>query len=556
MLPRFRRTHLTFTVGSLLVALLAGCGRQDPAAAGKSASSTPNAAAKSSSAGMVWRIGNGTEPQDLDPHIVTGVPEHKILMALFEGLVTENPKDLSPEPGVAEKWDISPDGLVYTFHLRAGVQWSDGTPLTATTFVRSYQRMLTPALGAEYSYLLHFVKNAKAFNEGKITDFAQVGFKAVDDRTLQVTLASPTPFLLKVIASHYSWYPVPIHVIEKHGGLTRKGTAWTRPENIVGNGPFVLKEWRQQQLISVTRNPRYWDRERVKLDEIRFHPVENQDTEERMFRTGQLDMTYELPLAKIDVYRKEFPEALRIDPYMGVYFYRFNVDRGPLKDKRVRRALALAVDRDSITRNVVRGGQAPAFNMTYPGTAGYTAQARLTGTIDEAKRLLAEAGFPEGRGFPKLELLYNTSQNHRVIAEAIQQMWRRALGIDITLRNEEWKVYLDSQDNRNFDLQRGGWIADYVDPHVFLEIWTSKNLNNDTGWGNAEYDRLHDQALNAKTQEERYAIYQKMDAILVDELPVLPIYYYSRVVAMSPKVKGLYPTLLDNHPYKYIHLEK
>ncbi len=556
MLHLFRRTHLTLTVGTLLLPFLAGCGRKDSAPAGSAAASASSAAAATPASGMVWRIGNGTEPQDLDPHIVTGVPEHKVLMALFEGLVTENPKDLSPEPGVAEKWELSPDGLVYTFHLRAGVQWSDGTPINATTFVRSYQRMLTPALGAEYSYLLHFVKNAKAFNEGKLTDFSQVGFKAVDDRTLQVTVASPTPFLLKIIASHYSWYPVPIHVIEKHGGLTRKGTAWTRAENIVGNGPFVLKEWRQQQLISVTRNPRYWDRERVKLDEIRFHPVENQDTEERMFRTGQLDMTYELPLAKIDVYRREFPEALRIDPYMGVYFYRFNVERGPLKDKRVRRALALAVDRESITKNVVRGGQAPAFNLSYPGTAGYTAQARLTGTIEDARKLLAEAGFPEGRGFPKLELLYNTSQNHRVIAEAIQQMWRRTLGIDITLRNEEWKVYLDSQDNRNFDLQRGGWIADYVDPHVFLEIWTSKNLNNDTGWGHPDYDRLHDQALRAKTQEERYAIYQQMDAILVEEVPVLPIYYYTRVVAMSPKVKGLYPTLLDNHPYKYIHLEK
>jgi oligopeptide transport system substrate-binding protein len=556
MLRLPRRTLLTFTFGSLLLPFLTGCGRKDSAPSGAAAAPAAGTAGATPSSAMIWRIGNGTEPQDLDPQIVTGVPEHKILMALFEGLVTENPKDLSPEPGVAEKWELSPDGLVYTFHLRAGAQWSDGTPLTATTFVRSYQRMLTPALGAEYSYLLHFVKNAKAFNEGKLTDFSQVGFKAVDDRTLQVTVASPTPFLLKVIASHYSWFPVPIHTIEKHGGLTRKGTAWTRPENIVGNGPFVLKEWRQQQLISVTRNPRYWDRARVQLDEIRFHPVENQDTEERMFRTGQLDMTYELPLAKIDVYRREFPEALRIDPYMGVYFYRFNVERGPLKDKRVRRALALAVDRESITKNVVRGGQAPALNLSYPGTAGYTAQARLTGTIDDAKKLLAAAGYPEGRGFPKLELLYNTSQNHRVIAEAIQQMWRRTLGIDITLRNEEWKVYLDSQDNRNFDLQRGGWIADYVDPHVFLEIWTSKNLNNDTGWGHPDYDRLHDAALRAKTQDERYAIYQQMDAILVEEMPVLPIYYYTRVVAMSPKVKGLYPTLLDNHPYKYIHLEK
>ena len=477
-------------------------------------------------------------------------------MALFEGLVTENPKDLSPEPGVAEKWEISPDGLVYTFHFRPDLKWSDGTPLTAGTFVRSYQRMLTPSLAAEYAYLLHFVRNAKDYNEGKLKDFSQVGFKAVDDRTLVVTLNSPTPFLLKILASHYSWYPVPIHVIEKFGGLNRKGTAWTRPENIVSNGAFQLKEWRQQQNLVVERNPQYWDRAIVKLDEIHFLPVENQDTEERMFRTGQLDMTNELPLAKTDVYKKANPDALRIDPYLGVYFYRINNTQPPLNDKRVRRALALAIDRESLVKNVVRGGQAPAYGLTYPGTAGYAPAAKLNGTVEDAKRLLAEAGYPNGQGFPKVDLLYNTSQNHRVIAEAIQQMWRRNLGIEIGLRNEEWKVYLDSQDNLAYGLQRAGWIADYVDPHVFLEIWGSDNLNNDTGFKNADYDALLKQALSARTEEERYALYQKMDAILVEEVPVIPIYFYTKVAAMNPKVKGFHPTLLDNHPFKYVYLER
>jgi oligopeptide transport system substrate-binding protein len=346
-----------------------------------------------------------------------------------------------------------------------------------------------------------------------------------------------------------------LHVIEKFDGMNRKGTAWTRPENFVSNGAFILKEWRPQQVIIAARNPRYWDRARVKLDEVHFFPVENQDTEERMFRTGQLDLTYELPVAKIDVYRKEYPEALHTDPYLGVYFYRFNVTRPPLNDKRVRRALALAIDRESLVKNVVRGGQAPAYAVSYPGTAGYTPRAKLSGTIEEAKRLLAEAGFPNGQGFPRLDFLYNTSQNHRVIAEAIQQMWRQALNIDIALRNEEWKVYLDSQDNKAFDLQRGGWIADYVDPHVFLEIWTSTNLNNDTGFANAEYDRLFQQALAAKNDAERYEIYQQLDAILVDELPVIPIYYYTAVHALNPKVKGYYPTLLDTHAYKYVWIE-
>ena len=543
-----------FALPLALTLLLAGCGRQESPdkAAPKSGATAPAAAAGGP---MIWRVGNGAEPQDLDPQVVTGVPEHKLIMAIFEGLLAENPRDLSPEPGIAERWEVSADGLVYTFHLRADAKWSDGTPIEASTFLRSYQRILTPVLGAEYAYLLHYVRGAKDYNEGKITDFSQVGFKAPDARTLQVTVNTPTPFLLKLIASHYSWYPVPVHVIEKFGGMARKGTAWTRPGNLVASGPFMLKEWRQQQLISVVRNPQYWDRAKVKLDEIHFLPVENQDTEERMFRTGQIDMTNELPVAKIDVYRRENPAALRTDPYLGLYFYRFNHTRPPLNDRRVRRALALAVDREALVKNVVRGGQRPAYAITHPETAGYTPLARLSGTVEEAKKLLAEAGFPEGRGFPKLELLYNTSQNHRLIAEAIQQMWRRTLGIDITLRNEEWKVYLDSTDALKYDLQRGGWIADYVDPHVFLEIWASKNLNNDTGFSNARYDALLEEALRAPNEKARYDIYQKMDALLVEELPVLPIYYYTSVKALSPRVKGYNSTLLDSHPYKYISLE-
>jgi oligopeptide transport system substrate-binding protein len=293
----------------------------------------------------------------------------------------------------------------------------------------------------------------------------------------------------------------------------------------------------------------------VKLDEIHFFATGDIATDERNFRTGQLHMTYELPNAKIDAYRKEFPESLRIDPWLGVYFYRCNVARPPLNDKRVRRALALALDRESLVKNVTRGGQQPAYAATYPGTGGYTARARLEGSIDDAKRLLAEAGFPAGNGIPTIEILYNTSENHRSIAEAMQQMWRKNLGVNVSLVNQEWKVYLDMRHTKNYSLARAGWIADYVDPHSFLEIWESSNGNNDTNWGNAEYDRLLQSALAAKTEADRYEIYQKMDAILVDELPLIPIYYYTRVRAISPKVKGFYPTLLDNHPYKYVYLE-
>lgn len=506
---------------------------------------------------QIWRVGNGVEPEDLDPQAVSGVGEQKVIMGLFEGLLTEDPHDLHPVPGVAEAWEVSADGLVYTFHLRANARWSDGTPLTAADFVASYQRMLTPKFAAEYSYLLWFVVGAEEFNAGRLTDFTQTGFKAVDARTLQVTLNHPTPYLLKIIASHIAWDVVPTRVIAKFGPLDRKQTGWTRAGNLVGNGPFVLKEWLPNQKIVLARNPNYWDAATVKLDGIEFYPTEDIATEERMFRTGQLDKTNELPVAKIDTYRKDNPDALHIEPWLGLYFYRCNVTRPPLTDKRVRQALALAIDRESLIKNVVRGDEQPAYAVSYPGTAGYTPTARLTGDLAKARQLLAAAGYPGGRGCPTIELLYNTSQNHRAVAEAIQAMWRKNLGVEVSLVNQEWRVYLDTQHKtHDFQLERSGWIADYLDPHVFLEIWTTGNGNNDTLWSNAAYDRLGQSALAAKDDTERYALYQQMDAILVDECPVIPIYYYTRVYAMSPKVKGYWPTLLDNHPYKYIWLEE
>lgn len=506
---------------------------------------------------MVFRVGNGAEPQDLDPQSVTGEVEHKIIMAMFEGLVTEDPQDLHPIPGLAESWDISDDGLVYTFHLRQGLKWSNGDPLTSEDFIQSYKRILTGSFAAEYSYLIYnFVKNAEDYLNGKIKDFSEVGFKALDERTLQVTLKSRTPYLLKVIASHHAWDVVPTRVIAKFGPVDQRRSDWTRAGNLVCNGPFILKEWAPNQKIVVVRNPNYWDAAHVKLDAIEFYPTEDLANEERMFRAGQLDMTKELPISKLDVYRKKYPECLQTGPNLAVYFYRCNVTKPPLNDKRVRRALALAINREALVKNVTRGGQIPAYSVSYPGTAGYYPKARLEGGVAEAKRLLAEAGYPDGKGMPPIEFLYNTHDAHRAIAEAIQAMWRSNLGVEITLHNQEWKVYLDSQHSHNFQMQRAGWLADYVDPNVFLEIWTSDNGNNDTLWSNAEYDRLFQESLKAKNDEERYAIYQKLDAILVDECPIIPIYHYTRCFALSPKVKGLYPTLLDNHPYKYVWIEE
>lgn len=500
----------------------------------------------------ILHFGNGTEVQDLDPQVVTGVPENKVINALFEGLVIEGPLGTDTAPGVAQRWETSADGLVWTFHLRPEARWSDGTALTAHDFVRSYRRILTPSLAAEYAYKLHVIVGAEAYNRGELKDFAQVGCHALDDHTLRLTLRTRVPYLLNAL-KHYAWFPVPVATVEKHGGLERKGSRWTRQENIVGNGPFILSSWQPNQKIVVRRSPTYWDRATVKLDEIHFYAVESIETEERMFRTGQLHRTNELPLSKIATYKKDYPETYRQDPYYAVYFYRFNVTRPPLNDVRVRRALALAIDREALTTQVTRGGQQPALNFT-PASADYTATPRLAGDIAEARRLLASAGFPDGRGFPAITLLYNTSENHRLLAEAIQQMWRRHLGVEIGLQNKEWKVYLDAQDQLDYDIARAGWIGDYPDPHTFMDLWTTGSGNNDTGWSHPEYDRLARAAMASRDEQERFAVYQQMEKILLDELPVMPIYFYTRVYALNPKVKNWVWNPLDNRSWKFIDL--
>ena len=390
---------------------------------------------------QILYLGNGGEPSELDPYLVTGVPEHRILQSLFEGLATEDPVDLHPVPGVAKSWDISPDRKVYTFHLREDAKWSNGEPIVARDFLESYKRMLTPSLAAEYSYMHFVVKNAEAYNQGKITDFSQVGYQALDDHTFQVTLENPTPYFLSLI-THESWHPVHLPTIRKYGDPYLRGSKWTRPGRFVGNGSFMLAKWRVNDSIVVRKSPTYWDRDRVRLNEIHFMPIESDDTEERAFRSGQLHVTETLPITKIDFYKTHYPQYLKIEPFLGSYFYDINVTKPPLNDKRIRRALALTIDRESLVEDVLRGGQLPGYYLTPPGTAGYTCRTQVRENIPEAKRLMAEAGYPDGKGFPTIELLYNTLEAHRIIAESIQQMWKKNLGIDVQLVNQEWKVYL------------------------------------------------------------------------------------------------------------------
>lgn len=533
-------------IGKLLIALaLAG--------AVAACNSGPPETEKAAREGILL-FGNGTEPKGLDPHIVTGVPENHIISALLEGLVAYHPTDdLQSSPGMAERWEHNADFTRWTFYLR-DAQWSNGDPVTAQDFVYSWQRALSPALGNEYAPMLYVIRNAEKFNTGEISDFGQVGVKALDAKTLQVDLEGSTSYF-PLMLQHYSFFPVNPRAVEEHGGMTDRQSGWSTLDNFVGNGPFRLKKWVTNQVLEVERNPAYWDAKTVKLNGIRFFPIDNAAAEETMFRNNRLHLTSTVFPDKIPVFRENMPEKLQIDPYLGNYFYRLNVTRKPLDDKRVRRALALALDKKLIVEKVTKGGQAPATGFVPQGIQGYEASEAVQFRPDEARRLLAEAGYPGGKGFPNIEIMINTSEAHRKIAEAVQELWRRELGINVGIYNQEWKVYLDNQSNLNYDISRSGWIADYVHPSTFIDMFTTGNGNNDTGWSNPQYDRLVEAARYAGSEDERIDLMQRAEAILLEEMPVIPIYWYTRVYLKDPRVQGWYPKLLDNHPYKHVSLK-
>ena len=503
--------------------------------------------------GQVLLRSLGYEVASLDPHLAAGIAEQDVASALFEGLVGEDPRDLHPVPGVAERWEASGDGLAYTFWLRPDARWSDGAPVTARDFLDSWRRELTPSFGAENASMLFALRGAEDFHRGLVVDFARVGAEAPDAHTLRLTLAHPDPsFLLKL--SHPAWFPVPLRRIAESGSPFDRGNPWTSPGRLVGNGPFVLKSWNPDESMLVVKSTTYWDAARVRLAAIRFFPIESVDAEERAFRAGQLHVTDALPVDRFGAYRRDSPGFLRVDPYLGTYFFRLNVRRSPLGDARVRRALSMAVDRRAIVEKVLGGEEVIAHSFTPPGIRGYLPPELAQTDFAGARRLLAEAGFPGGRGMPRLDLLYNNSENHRTIAEAIQETWRRELGVDVQLANQEEKVVLANRRNGDYEIVRSAWIADYADAGSFLDIWRRDNGNNQTGWSNPAYDALLDKASESGDPVARNRLRYQAEQLLLEEAPIIPLYHYNHVYLIQPSVRGWFPTLLDHHPYKYVWL--
>ena len=530
-----------------LLSLLAGCRKNE----------TPVEAGNRE---QILQVGNGAEPRDLDPTIAISTTESNILSALYEGLVSYSPDARSVLPGAAERWDVSPDGKVYTFHLRAGLKWSNGDPLTAEDFLYSYRRLLEPTLGAENANYLDPVVGALDFREGRSHDPTTVGLRAPDPQTFEITLRTRAPYFLGLLVSN-PFYPLHRASIDKLDGRLHRGGAWTRPGNLVTNGPFRLKEWRVNDALIVEKNSNYRDADHVQLKEIVFHPIDNLDTEERNFRGGLLHITRNVPVAKLDDYRKQKSPLLKADPLLQTRYLTFNTTKAPFNDRRVREAFAWTVDRTALVTQVLRDGSRPADSLTVPGSgsmnngAGYVSRTKLAYDPEKARSALADAGFPHGNGFPKIELIFTGAHpGEQGMVEALQAMWQRELGVRVDLVEQEEKVWLDTLRTRNFQLVIDGWSASVNDPVDMFQLFVSNSPNNDAGWNDPAYDAEFNAAANAPDDTERELHLQTMDAVLIEQLPVVPLFYHNQNYLVQGSVQGWTPNMLGWHPFGSVYL--
>ena len=494
------------------------------------------------------------EPRDLDPQVLVSFNDMKIILALFEGLTAIDETTSEAIHAAAARWDISPDNLTWTFHLHPNLTWSDGTPLTAPDFVFSLRRALAPFLAAEYAYVLYPIAGAEAYHSGDSTSFDTVGVKAPDDLTLVVTLERPNAALAAILALPVA-FPVPAHVITAGGRrFDNRINPWTRPGALVGNGPYTLTTWEPNQRIVVTRNPRYRADATTTLNSVVFYPYESAAAQESAFRAGQLHLTSSVPLSRLAAYRATNSALLRVDPFLETGFLRFNTTRPPFNDPRVRRAFSLAINRTAIATQVLPSGQLPAPRFTPPDTAGYTAFTVIPHDLAAARSLLAEAGFPDGVGFPPVELMTFTREVNQLTSEALQQMWTRDLGIRVTLAMKEQRVWLDDERQLNYALSLGRWIGDYVDPGTFLDLFLSNSGNNATGWADPAYDLLITAASSEPELAARHALYDQAETLLLAAAPIAPIYHGTQAYLIAPSVRGWQESLLGFHRYHFLKL--
>ncbi len=479
---------------------------------------------------------NGSEVQSLDPHKIEGVPESNINRDLFEGLLISD-VDGKPSPGVAEKWD-NKDFKVWTFHLRKNAKWSDGTPVTAQDFVYSWQRLANPNTASPYASYLQYghIVNIDDIIAGKkpVTD---LGVKAIDDHTFEVTLSEPVPYFYKLLV-HSSVSPVPKAAVEKYGDK------WTQPANIVTNGAYKLKDWVVNERIVLERNTNYWDNAKTVINQVTYLPISSEVTDVNRYRSGEIDMTYNnMPIELFQKLKKEIPNEVHVDPYLCTYYYEINNQKAPFNDVRVRTALKLAMDRDIIVNKVKNQGDLPAYSFTPP----YTDGAKLVEPEwfkwsqekrnEEAKKLLAEAGYTAEKPLT-FDLLYNTSDLHKKLAIAAASIWKKNLGANVKLENQEWKTFLDTRHQGNYDVSRAGWCADYNEPTSFLNMVLSDSSNNTVHYKSPAFDKLIADTLKVTDEAQRSELYSKAEQQLDKDSAIVPVYYYVNARLVKPWVGG------------------
>ncbi|MDR0218610.1 MAG: oligopeptide ABC transporter substrate-binding protein OppA [Enterobacteriaceae bacterium] len=500
---------------------------------------------------------NAAEPQSLDPHKIEGVPESNLARDLFETLLTN---DLNGKliPGVAEKWEHSPDFKTWTFHLRKDAKWSNGDPLTAQDFVYSWRRVTDPNTASPYASYLQYAHllNVDDIIKGKKKP-ETLGVQALDDQTLQLTLSEPVPYLARLMI-HPTTSPVNRATVEKYG------EKWTQPQNFVGNGAYKLKNWIINERIVLERNPNYWDNKHTVINQVTFLPIASEVTDVNRYRTGEIEMSYNsLPIELFPMLKKEIPNQLIVTPYLCTYYYEINNQKPPFNDPRVRTALKLGMDRDIITYKVKNQGDTPAYGFTPPYIADFKdvkpdwyTKLNQQQRNEEAKKLLAEAGFTKDHPL-KFTLLYNTSDLHKKLAIAAASIWKKNLGVDVALENQEWKTFLDTRHQGTYDIARAGWCGDYNEASTFLNMMLSDSSSNTPHYKSKTFDDLMKKSLQVATDAERAEVYAEANTQLDKDSAIVPLYYYANTRLVKPYVGGYTgKDPLDNFHTKDLYIKK
>jgi oligopeptide transport system substrate-binding protein len=518
-----------------------GCGRRE---------TRGEAAARN----KILLFGNGSEPGTLDPGAQAAAIEYTLHSALFEGLVNLAGDGRTIVPGVAETWTISPDQLVYTFHLRRDARWSDGTAVTADDFAFAFRRVVTPSLGCLTSDTGFAILGARALANGANPATEPFGVRAIDPETLEIRLEHRAPYILYVLAGS-PWLPVPRAVVDRFGATAQPGNAWARPGNLVGNGPFLLKSWQADANITVVKSPTYWDRAHVRLNGVEFFPIESAEAEERAFRSGDLHLTYRVPLSKLAGYRESHDARLQVTPVLWTWFVVFNTERAPFDRADVRRAFSLVIDRERLTPALLHELGTPAHALTRPGTGGYTPDVPPDYDPVLARTLLAQAGYPGGAGFPEVQFTTRNSGADPLVSEALQQVWQKELGVRVGLAQLEPKVAITTQHGPDYQFGISGYLYAMESPEFILTVARGDSPANMARWHQRDFDRAFGEAERAPTEEQHRAALQAMEGILQREMPYAPLFFYNQCQLLDPRLRGWTGNLLQQTDWRALSFD-